>query len=255
MGEAGYIFVNEAINAAINNYFKYKEQPYLLAFNTFEVVVARAIVWLYGELDIINCVKTMNEHGMGGFDSNLTKYGYPEAELKKFKEHFQKYYELDQKNKELAIKQKNPYMDIVQKHLIDMFFYKKEMMNLDNNETKEFYDFLFSIKSNDFYKQSYAILMSENPSDVVYYFNYKMYRLDNHYTFVLYKMNLLDMAIYDFFSLPSDVVNEFDQKQINSVNSQMYAYFQIDENDPERLNKLITAINNTRRKPKVDIVY
>ena len=26
------------------------------------------------------------------------------------------------------------------------------MMNLNNNQTKEFYDFLFSIKSNDFYK-------------------------------------------------------------------------------------------------------
>lgn len=250
-----YIFVNEAINNAINNYFKYKNQPELLAFNTFDVVVARVIVWLYGELDITNCVKTMNEHGMGGFDMNLTKFGYPVEELAKFKSNFQKYYDIDKENKELAIKKKNPYMDIVQKNLIDMFFYKKTVMNLDNNQTKEFYDFLFSIRSEDYYKQSYALLMSEDPYEIVYYFNLKMFKLDNKYTFSLFKMNLLDMQIYDFFNLASDVVNSFDQRQINSVNSQIFNYFQIEDDDPNKVDKLVTAINNTKRKPKIELVY
>ena len=81
MGDTGYVFVNEAMSNAINNYFKYKDDPNKLGFNTFDVVVARIIVWLYGELDITNCIKTMNEHGMGGFDMNICKFGYPQEEL------------------------------------------------------------------------------------------------------------------------------------------------------------------------------
>ena len=255
MGDTGYVFVNEAMSNAINNYFKYKDQPNRLGFNTFDVVVARVIVWLYGELDITNCIKTMNEHGMGGFDMNICKFGYPQEELVKFKDNFQKYYEIDLKNRNLAIKEKNPYMDIVQKNLVDMFFYKKKMMNLDNNQTKEFYDFLFSIKSNDFYKQTQALLMSEDPYDIVYYFNLKMFRFDNHYSFYLYKLDVLDMAIYDFFNVPSEDVEQFSQKQINSVNSQIYGYYQIDESDPNKVDKLIAAINNTKKKPKIEIEY
>ncbi|MGM9834303.1 MAG: hypothetical protein ACI31M_00800 [Bacilli bacterium] len=255
MGGTGEVFVNIAIDTAINNYFKYKNQPDLLVFNTFDVVVARIIVWLYGELDITNCVKTKNEHGMGGFDMNICKFGYPAKELEIFKENFLNYYNINEKNKVVAIKEKNPYMDLVQKNLIDMFFYKKVMMNLGIQETKEFYDFLFTIKSNDYYKQSYAILMSNDPYDVVYYFNLKMFRLDNKYTFSLYKLDVLNVDIYDFFGITPAQVESFTQKQINSVNSQMFGYFQIDETDPNKVDKLINAINNTKRKPKVDIIF
>lgn len=255
MGDAGQIFVNESINNAINNYFKFKEKPTCLEFNTFPVVVARIIVFLYGELDISNCLKTNNEHGMGGFDMNICKFGYPEEELSKFKSNFQKYYDLEKKNKDLAIKSKNVFMDLVQKNLIDMFFYKKVMMNLTENETKEFYDLLFTTRSSNLYKQSYALLMSNSPEEVDYYFNFKLFRLENKYSFVLHKMNLLDMKIYNFFGLSNDVVASFNQKQINGVNSQMFSYFGIEQDDSFKLEKLVTAINNTRKKPKVDIKY
>lgn len=255
MGDAGSIFVNESINNAINDYFKYKDKPTSLSFNTFSVVVARIIVFLYGELDIANCFKTMNEHSMGGFNMNICKFGYPEDELNKFKNNFQKYYELDKKNQNKAIKSKNIYMDLVQKNLIDMFFYKKVMMNLTEVETKEFYDLLFTIKSNDLFKQSYALLMSSDTEEVSYYFNLKLFRLENKYSFILHKLNLLDMKIYNFFGLSNEIVNNFSQKQINNVNKQMFSYFGIEEDDENKKEKLITAINNTRKKPKVDIVY
>ncbi len=255
MGDAGTIFVNESINNAINDYFKFKDTPTSLIFNTFSVVVARIIVLLYGELDIANCFKTMNEHGMGGFNMNICKFGYPEEELIKFKNNFQKYYELDKKNQNQAIKSKNIYMDLVQKNLIDMFFYKKVMMNLNESDTKEFYDLLFTTKSKDLYKQSYALLMSEDFDEVDYYFKLKLFRLENNYNFVLYKLNLLDMKIYNFFGLSKEVVNSFNQEQINKVNKQLFSYFSIEENDENKKEKLVTAINNTRKKPKIEIVY
>lgn len=255
MGDAGSIFVNESINNAINDYFKYKNQPTSLLFNTFAVVVARIIVFLYSELDIANCFKTMNEHGMGGFNMNICKFGYPEEELIKFKNNFQRYYELERENSKQAIKKKNIYMDLVQKNLIDMFFYKKEMMNLNESDTKEFYDLLFTTKSKDLYKQSYALLMSEDIDEVDYYFKLKLFRLENKYSFVLYKMNLLDMKMYNFFGLSNDVVNSFSQEQINKVNKQMFDYFSIDLEDKAKMEKLVTAINNTRKKPKVEIFY
>lgn len=255
MGDAGSIFVNESINNAINDYFKYKDKPTSLEFNTFSVVVARIIVFLYGELDISNCFKTMNEHGMGGFNMNICKFGYKEEELSEFKNNFQRYYEVEKENNKQAIKKKNIYFDLVQKNLIDMFFYKKAMMNLSESDTKEFYDLLFTANSSDLYKQSYALLMSEDANEVDYYFNLKLFRLENKYSFVLHKMNLLDMKVYNFFGIENDVVNSFSQKQINSVNEQMFSYFGIEEDDTSKIDKLVTAISNTRKKPKVDIKY
>lgn len=255
MGGTTEVFVNTAIESSISNYFKYKNQPDSLSFNTFEVVVVRILVWLYGELDITNCVKTKNEYGIGGFAMNICKYGYPKSEFEKFKENFENYYNLNEKNKSRALKEKNPYMDLVQKNLIDMFFYKKAMMNLNVLETKEFYDYLFTIKSNDFYKQSYALLMSYDPYDVVYYFNLKMFRLDNKYTFNLYKIDELNIEAYEFFGLTSSQVEKFSQKQINDVNKQMFEYFQIDITDPDRADMLYNAINNTKKKPKVNIIF
>lgn len=255
MGDAGSIFVNEAINNAISDYFKYKDKPTSLEFNTFQVVVARIIVLLYGELDISNCIKTNNEHSMGGFDMNICKFGYPEDELSKFKSNFQNYYEIEKENKKLAIKKKNVYMDLVQKNLIDMFFYKKVMMNLNESDTKEFYSLLFTIKSSDLYKQSYALLMSNDPEEVEYYFNLKLFKLENKYTFIVHRMNVLDMKIYNFFGLTNETVSSFSQSQINSVNKQLFDYFGIEEDDSAKLDKLVIAINNTRKKPKIDIKY
>lgn len=255
MNSSGYIFVNEAFNNSINNYFKYKDTPNCMEFNTFDVVVSRIIVWLYGELDITNCYKTSNEHGMGGLDMNMCKFGYPDSELSKFKNNFQKYYDFQLKNEKNAIKEKNIYFDIVQKNLIDMFFYKYSAMNLGVNETNEFCSFLFNINSTDFYKKTLSILLSNDPYDICYYFNLKIFKMTNNYTFSLYRYNLLDLAIYDFFGIEENEVTNFTQKQINSVNSQMYEYFQIAEDDPNRLDLLITAINNTRRKPKIELKY
>lgn len=255
MGDAGSIFVNEAINNAISDYFKYKSKPTSVEFNAFSVVVARAIVFLYGELDISNCIKTNNEHSMGGFDMNICKFGYPEDELNKFKSNFQKYYEIEKENQKLAIKKKNIYMDFVQKNLIDMFFYKKVMMNLTENDTKEFYSLLFTTTSNDLYKQSYALLTSPDPKEVEYYFNLKLFKLENKYTFVIYRMNVLDMKIYNFFGLSNELISSFSQNQINSVNKQLFDYFGIEENDESKIDKIVMAINNTRKKPKIDIKY
>ena len=74
---AKYIFVNNAINDSIVMYYQSKDKPLSLEYNTFLVTVMRMIILLCGELDITNCYHTKNEKGMGGFDTNLTKYGFP----------------------------------------------------------------------------------------------------------------------------------------------------------------------------------
>ena len=152
----GYIFVNNAINDSIIKYYQSKANPNSIEFNTFLVTVMRMIVLLYGELDITNCYHTKNEKGMGGFDTNMTKYGYPQSELEKFKINFEKYYEFDMNQSKLHIKRKNPYFNRVQKNLIDMMFAKNKKVPLDGKQAQNFYNLLFTSTSNNFYRKTYA---------------------------------------------------------------------------------------------------
>ena len=81
----GKPFINESLSNAIENYLKYKNNPESEGFNEFKVMVIRSLIYIYGELDIINPYITQNEKNMGGFDNNLMKYGFSPKDLENFK--------------------------------------------------------------------------------------------------------------------------------------------------------------------------
>ena len=76
------IFVNIAIQDAIETYMNYKQTTDNEMFFSFPVMVIRTLIAIYGELDIINPYRTKNEDRMGGLDENLTKFGFPTSSLK-----------------------------------------------------------------------------------------------------------------------------------------------------------------------------
>jgi len=254
MQPAKYIFINNAINDSIIMYYQAKEKPHSVEFNSFMVTVMRMIVLLYGELDITNCYHTKNEKGMGGFDTNITKYGYPPAKLEKFKENFEKYYEFDMRQRKLHIKRKNPYFNAVQKSLIDMMFAKNKRSPLDANQAQEFYNMLFTANSVDFYRRTFAILTAVNPYDVDEYFRKNMFMLSNKITIKPIRRRILSDDIYNFFGIKKELFDSFTQKQIDSVNKQIYDYYQVDPYDYQKEDKLRIAIAQAKKRPNIRIV-
>lgn len=248
-----YIFVNNAINDSIIKYYQSKGNPNSLEFNSFLVTVMRMIVLLYGELDITNCYHTKNEKGMGGFDTNMTKYGYPQAELEKFKVNFEKYYEFDMKQSKLHIKRKNPYFNRVQKNLIDMMFAKNKRSPLDGRQAQNFYNLLFTSNSNDFYRKTYAYLMAKNPHEVDRYFKKNMYLMSNKLSFEPIRKRIMSKDIYDLLDIKMEDLNSVSQVQIDRVNKQIFDYFKVDMNDPEREPKLVEAITTAKKRPVIRV--
>ena len=244
-----YIFVNNAINDSIVMYYQAKNKPLSLAYKTFIVTVMRIIIMLYGELDITNCYHTKNEKGMGGFDTNLTKYGYPQEELEKFKVNFEKYYEFDVKQSRLHVKRKNPYLNRVQKNLVDMMFCKNKIAPFDGKKAHEFYNMLFTGDSKDFYRRTYAFAFAKNPYEVSKYFRKKMYLMSNKLTFVPIVKRQLSNEIYELLGVNTSLVPTLTQKQVDYINQQIYNYYQVDERAFDKDTKLLEAITISKKRP------
>ncbi len=249
-----YIFINNAINDSIILYYQAKQKPNGIDFNSFMVSVMRMIVLLYGELDITNCYHTKNEKGMGGFDTNITKYGLPQKKVDSFKKNFESFYEFDMRQKKLHIKRKNPFFDLVQKNLVDMMFAKNKRSPLSPEEAQTFYNLLFTANSKDFYRRTYAILTSPNPYEVDEYFRKNMFMLSNKITITPIKRRILAQDIYDFFGIKQDIFGTLNQHQIDNINKQIYDYYGIDARDFEKENKLRMAIATAKKRPNIRIV-
>ena len=248
-----YIFVNNAINDSIVMYYQSKEKPLSLAYNTFLVTIMRMIILLYGELDITNCYHTKNEKGMGGFDTNLTKYGYPEDQLENFKNNVEKFYEFDLKQRKRHIKRKNPYINRVQKNLVDMMFAKNRVVPLDGKKAKEFYNLLFTGESRDFYRRCYALAYEKHPYEVPKYFRKQMYLMTNKLTLIPVVKRQLSNEIYDLLGVDISVIPTLTQKQVDNLNQQIYNYYKVNERDYDKDAKLLEAISLSKKRPIIRV--
>lgn len=254
MSQINQIFINEAMTNAIKRYLDNQGISKSNDSLHFGGIVMKILVLIYGELDIINSYKTQNEHGLGGFNKNLMKYGYPLNRINLFKSDFQNYYDIEKKNSTQAVKIKNPFYVLVQKHLIDMFFKKVKRLNLDEKAEQEFYKLLFTDDSSNSYVKSYNLLVSPVANAVRKYFEFKKYQQQNQITYKLVKDNVLVQEIYSFFAIDEEIVNAMTQKQLDNVNSQIYDYLETTANDPKLPDKIKKAING-KSKPNITIKY
>ena len=248
-----YIFVNNAINDSIVMYYQTKDKPLSLAYNSFLVTIMRIIIMLYGELDITNCYHTKNEKGMGGFDTNLTKYGYPESELEKFKTNVEKYYEFDIRQSKMHIKRKNPYFNRVQKNLVDLIFAKNKKVPFDGKKAHELFNLLFTAESKDFYRRTFALAYAKDPFEVSKYFRKQMYLMSNKLMFVPIVKRQLPNGIYELLNVNTEIIPTLTQKQVDNINKQIYNYYQVDERDFDKDAKLMEAITIGKKRPIIRI--
>ena len=67
------VFINNAINKAMNDYLNGEKNPEGIMFNSFYAVVIRLLTCIYDETDMINQFYAMDEDG---FINTLKMYGY-----------------------------------------------------------------------------------------------------------------------------------------------------------------------------------
>lgn len=159
------IFVNEAINEMFRIYNRAKEQTLSIEYNSFYSSVIRMLILIYGE-DINRCYLDNN---VVDFEKNILKYGYDSSQYEAFKITCNKFYKVELKKEERPIKKKNKYFNLIQKYLIDMMLQRDNSKVVDSVTMKEFYDLLFTAKSNNFYRMSYALLVAYNPYEIYEY--------------------------------------------------------------------------------------
>lgn len=159
------IFINEAINECFVIYNRSKEQPLSVEYNSFLSSVVRMLVCIYGE-EVINCYENKD---VNAFNNLLVKFGYEENLVEEFKMNCNKFYKAELKKEDKPIKKKNKYFNLVQKHLIDMMLKRDNLKVVDSVTMKEFCDLLFTAKSNNFYRMSYALLVAYNPYEIYEY--------------------------------------------------------------------------------------
>ena len=159
------VFVNNAINNMFFTYNRSKEQECSIEYNSFMSTVIRMLVLIYGD-DIVRAYDTNNEDL---FNKTILKYGYDVNLFVDFKTTCDKFYKAELKKEDKAIKKKNKFFNLVQKHLIDMMVKRDSIKVVDNVTMKQFYDLLFTAKSNNFYRMSCALVLAYNPYEIYEY--------------------------------------------------------------------------------------
>lgn len=235
----GNIFINESFTKAINLYLENKHTETNPIFSSFPVMVIRALIFIYGELDIINPFRTNNEDRMGGFDSNVTKFGFSKRSLKEFKEAFQKY--------STASVQPNAYFLKIEKFLIDMFFYRKKALGATEEQITSFQNLLYlSTNKNPIVLQEF-LKFTPNLQELDMYFQSKLYESNHNFTFLPYKHNTLIPEAYTVLGYTLDMIVQLDEKTLDQLNTKILNYFKIDPNIPDKSERLKEAVTYYQR--------
>jgi len=236
------IFINEAFDKAIKDYLMVKKSNDEITANSFAVMVLNMLASIYGEVDIINPYIIKNEKS---FKHNVTKFGYSSEDYEEFLNDFLKYYQLEEQNKTLEVKKSNPYFVKTQKRLIDMFCKKKFTYKVTSAEEKEFFNLLYTSKTDDPLRSSYNYLTASSVSEVEEYF-YE--QIDNEpESEKPKKSNVLNIEAYEILNYSLTDIANMDAESVDKVNQNVYSFFEIDEDAENKNDLLNSAIENYKR--------
>lgn len=220
------IFINEAFNNAINSYLNCKNNKLGIEYNSFLVVCIRMLMVIYSETDIIN---PFNINNSDILINNLMKYGYPETKIKELFNNFQGFYNIEQKNRNLPIKENNPYFISVQKQIIDMFITKKVNFHVLEEEIRKFYDLLYTSESKEPLIISTNYLMAgDRINEIKEYFEHEMathVEIPEEAT-----KNYLNNRSYEIMGYSMDQIRSLSEEELEKMNHQVYDFFKIREN-------------------------
>lgn len=238
----GNVFINDVVSQAIGMYLKYKDKPNEPEYHHFLVVAIRTLVFIYGELDIINPYITQNEHNMGGFDSNLMKFGFPKHSLEDFKQQFLVFFEESKNNKV-----PNSGFIQMEKYFIDMFFYKKHSMNLSEENVVKFQEYLYLPTNPDTYMQTDMNRFLNDKNVIQLYFQSKKFESEHAFSLEEIQRDILSSDAYQILGYSMDQVYNFTDQDLQAVNSRIYQFFHVNPLESDKAELLEKAVNYYKR--------
>ncbi len=241
----GTIFVNDAISYAINLYLSSKSNPNSEEYNSFYSNIIKALIFIYGELDIINPYKTNHVSGMGGFDDNLKKYGLNNLKLDNFKNSILKYH---QEESDVG---KAKYFVEIQKLLIDMLFCKANHIFMSDEEIEQFKQFLYFKEDQNNFKLTLYSKLIPNNTEVMDYLSSKIFIKKHDFNFTEYKNITLIPEAYQLAGYNIVEVMKMSDEEIHNVNNKVYHFFRIRNNDLNKKQRLETAVNFYKKYGKM----
>ncbi len=234
----GKPFINIMLSQAIENYLKYKEKPEEPIFSSFPVFVIRTLIFIYGELDIINPYITQNEHNMGGFDSNLSKYGFPNESVQDFKNLFLVYQKEINENK-----RPNTAFIKIEKYLIDMFFLKEKVMHTKEEVLEEFKKFLYIKENPNPYIQNDITKYTVDPNELSLYLQSVSYQYSHNFSLEELRRSTLIPEAYTLAGYTLEQISALNDMDLRAVNNQVYQFFKVDANLSDKDEILQKAVN------------
>lgn len=218
-------FINEAFDKALNDYFISKDKQEGVLYNSFLVVVIRMLIQIYGELDIINPFRVKNEDA---FDSNLRKYNAKKEDIDNLKRLMDGFYKIELRNIHSVRREVNPYFIEIQKVLIDLFNLKRLNFGLTRDDSREFFDLLYTPGTSNVLRLSYNYLNSENIYEIAEYYKEAMKKEITKEKED--KKNLLNFDVYKLFNVSIADLSKMDDEDVDKLNREIYESFDISEN-------------------------
>ena len=234
----GKPFINDVINKAIEDYLKFKTTPANPMFSTFPVMAIRTLIYIYGELDIINPYITRNEQSLGGFDGNLTKYGFAEEKVEDFKNAFLKYQESLTKN---VIP--NEVMVMIQKYLMEMYLMKEKNMHLDISLEEEFKSYLYISSNPHPYIQKDLPLLGNYANQLQSYFQSIAFEMHHNFSLEEERRIIYPYVAYQVLGYNINQINALSDIDLKKVNDNVLNFFRINKEEPNKEDMLLKAIS------------
>ncbi len=235
MGES--VFINKAFTSAIQTYLQEKQNPNNPILFSFPIMVIRTLIAIYGELDIINPYRTNNENRMGGFDTNLTKFGFSQKSLKDFKESFQKYTDLT-----LNHQNANIYFLKIEKYLIDMFFFRKKASNMTQEQVQSFQTYLYLPTVNNEIMRQEIIQNNIPVGELFEYLKTQIYVSQHEFKLLPCKQDILIPEAYLALGYSLEMIAQLDEKTLSQLNNKILSFFKINSDDPNKIQRLQEAV-------------
>lgn len=239
------IFVNEAVDYAIKTYMSSKTDPLNEEFNSFLVIVIRTLIFIYGELDILNPYRTKNIKGLGGLDSNLKKYGLNDVILEDFKTNLM-VYKQNQDNLEVA---RHCFITI-ERILIIMFAQKLKHVLANENDITEFKKFLYVKNNPNEYQKKLYEIYTPNSDMLEHFLTEKVYEATHDFTLTEYKENMLRADAYKIAGFDELEVMKMNTSQISEINNKVFGFFGIKTTDLNKKARLDSAISYYKKYGK-----
>ena len=230
-------FISKEFTLAIESYLTTKDQS-LSSSLSFPVIIIRTLIEIYGELEIIEPYLNKNVSLQNGFDENIMKYGFSKEKLDDFKKCFNSFYRTYKERP-------NIFLVRIEQYLIDMLFLKKKQIGLLEGELDNFKKYI--CLSTNTYLIDYTNYYLEDKTCLDYYLARQNYVSEHTFDLTPVKKATLFIDAYLLLGYTVEEVSKMTSEELEEANHKVYAFFRIDENDENKRDLLIDAVNYYKR--------